>query len=110
MRDELLGFLGFLRERVLGPLALAAAGHPPHGVRKIERYLPEFSTKLRATVGAYDAASCYTATLAAVELYRALREPFAAGELVVRSDAEAQSMDFLRSVGEKTEGAVSPPP
>ena len=68
-----MGFLGFIREQVLGPLALHDGGFLPFGVRKIEKYLPDFSYRLQKTVPDYEVNSCYLAVLASIEIYRELR-------------------------------------
>lgn len=93
---DLVGLIGFLRERVLGPLALHLGGFPPHGVRKIERYLPDFARRLQTTVPGYNAQSCYSALLASIEIYRDLRSKFSG--LVVNERAEAASMLYLDQV------------
>ena len=97
---ELVGFLGFLREQVLGPLALHAAGFPPFGVRKIEQYIPEFVPRLEETVPAYDLASCYSALLAVVEIYRELRGDLQES-VIPNTIAETESMRFLNHVASK---------
>ncbi len=94
---ELVGFLSFIREQVLGPLALHSAGFPPYGVRKIERYLPEFARRLEQTVPTYDLESCYAATLATIETYRELRNT-AKPAVEPNSQAETESVRFLKGV------------
>ena len=94
---ELVGFLGFLREQVLGPIALHAAGFPPFGVRKIEQYIPEFVPRLEKTVPAYDLASCYAALLATIEIYKELRDDLDEN-VVPNTSAESESMRFLNHV------------
>ena len=98
---DLLSFLGFIREQVLGPLALHAEGFPPHGVRKIERYLPAFARRLQATVPTYDVASCYAAILASIELYRELRE---VAPVKVNARAERLSVQYLEDVAAMQHG------
>lgn len=94
---ELVGFLGFIREHVLGPLALHAAGFPPYGVRRIEQYIPEFVVRLEKTVPAYDLASCYSALLVSIEIYKELRGELL-GSVVPNTIAESESMKFLNRV------------
>lgn len=72
---EVLDFLSYLRSQVLGPLALAAAGARPSGVRKMETLAPDFAVRLKATVAIHDRASCISALDAAVALYLELRAP-----------------------------------
>jgi hypothetical protein len=72
---EALDFLSYLRSQVIGPLALAASGARPSGVRKIEKLAPDFTARLVATVAIHDRSSCISALQAAVALYLELREP-----------------------------------
>jgi predicted nucleotidyltransferase len=67
---ETIGFLGYLRETVLGPLAARRAGAVPRGVRHIETVAPEEARDLRATLCGYDRREAGEALLACVELYR----------------------------------------
>ncbi|ANO52322.1 aminoglycoside 6-adenylyltransferase [Woeseia oceani] len=96
----LVGFLGFIREQVLGPLALHAGGFLPFGVRRIEEYLPEYSRRLQETVPAYDANSCYRAVLASIDIYRDLRAHVRDG-LVVNEQAEVASVRYLKEVASR---------
>ncbi len=100
---DLIGFLGFIRERVLGPMALHMAGFPPHGVRKIERYLPDFARELTDTLATYDVASCYVAIHRAVEIYRQLRAT-APVDVEVNERAERLAMAYLDDVASTTHG------
>lgn len=95
---EVVDFLSFVRERVLGPLALVSAGHLPRGVRRLETHVPDFAAKLRGTVAAYDATSCGDAIEQCVDLYRELRDQLAPADLVRREDAERASVAYLRQV------------
>jgi hypothetical protein len=63
-----LDVLGYLRGRVLGPLALARAGKTPNGVRRVEQWLPDSVAALRETVAVHDRADCGRALHAAVAL------------------------------------------
>jgi hypothetical protein len=93
---EVVDFLGFVRGQVLGPLALVSAGHLPRGVRRLETNVPDFAAKLRATVAAYDAASCGAAIEQCIQLYRELRDQLAPADLVRREDAERASVAYLQ--------------
>ncbi|GAA2758939.1 oxalate:formate antiporter [Actinopolymorpha rutila] len=95
---EVVDFLSFVRERVLGPLALVSAGHLPRGVRRLETNVPDFAAELRGTVAAYDATSCGEAIVQCVRLYRELRDRLAPAELVRRHDAERASVAYLHQV------------
>ncbi|MDA0565871.1 hypothetical protein LG943_16350 [Streptomonospora sp. S1-112] len=71
---EVVEFLAFLRARVLVPLAGAARGLEPRGVRKAELALPGLVPALVETAPGYDPALLGRAVLRCVELYAALRD------------------------------------
>ncbi|WP_432845398.1 nucleotidyltransferase domain-containing protein [Amycolatopsis sp. CA-161197] len=85
---DVLGFLAFLRETVLGPLIAVRAGLAPRGVRRLEFVAPDAARELQATVCGYDAKEAASAVLASVELYRrwrgAVERSARAEELAVR--------------------------
>ena len=95
---EALGFLGFLRESVLGPLSLLAERARPSGVRKLEALAPARANALLPTVGSYDARACVDALAASAEAYRRLRDELATDELDRRSRAESESWRYLQAV------------
>lgn len=99
---EAINFLGFLRERVLGPLALWINDKPVRGVRRIEQYLPEFGHKLQKTVPSYNKHSCYEALFATVELYRELRSQFTLDGFTTNNIAERESTDYLLKMSAAT--------
>ena len=92
---EAVDALTFVRARVLGPLLLAGAGAPPHGVRRIETTAPGEVARLQRTVAGYDRASCHAALLATVALYTDLRERVAPPTLARRTEAERVVRAFL---------------
>ncbi|MFH9733871.1 nucleotidyltransferase domain-containing protein [Streptomyces sp. NPDC017260] len=67
---EVIGFLGYLREAVLGPLAAGRAGATPRGVRHLESSAPDEARDLRTTLCGYDRHDAGRALLASVKLYR----------------------------------------
>lgn len=67
---EVIGFLGYLRETVLGPLAARRVGAPPRGVRHLESIAPDEARALRATLCGHDRHDAGQALLACVALYR----------------------------------------
>ena len=101
---ETLDGLGYVRARVLGPLALQLEGAQPNGVRRIESAAPGYVDALRATVADHDAASCARALRATVALYRELRERGASATLTRRSEAEAESLLFLDQIDARSAG------
>ncbi|MDJ0700072.1 MAG: hypothetical protein QNJ07_09465 [Woeseiaceae bacterium] len=100
---DLVNFLGFIREMVLGPLALHAEGFPPFGVRKIERCLPEFASELQKAVASYDVESCFRATLSSIEIYRRLRVAYL-DQIFANELAETASIGYLRDVAFRIHG------
>ncbi|HVJ63116.1 MAG TPA: nucleotidyltransferase domain-containing protein [Tahibacter sp.] len=93
---ETLAMLSFLRESVLGPLALRRAGARPSGVRRIETVAPAFATRLQATVAACSCEDCLRALHACVALYRELRVFDAS--FAQRSAVEAAATRYLDSL------------
>jgi hypothetical protein len=92
---EAIGFLSFLRERVLGPLGLWVHQKPVRGVRRIEQYLPDFAQRLQRTIPSYSKRSCFEALHACIEIYRDLRSQYSAGRFLVNEDAERESLAYL---------------
>lgn len=73
---EGLSGLSWIRELVLGPLALRTNGHRhlrARGVRRIEAWAPQWAGPLKSTLGAYDTRECLLALQASVEVYQDLR-------------------------------------
>jgi tRNA-Thr(GGU) m(6)t(6)A37 methyltransferase TsaA len=95
---EAIGFLGFLRERVLGPLTLQARGERPTGVRRLESAAPEAALRMQATLGAYSARSCAAALRAMADAYRSLRAAQAPAGLVLRAEAEKAALAYLQDL------------
>ncbi|KRV48328.1 hypothetical protein AQ490_25270 [Wenjunlia vitaminophila] len=94
---ETMGFLNYLRETVLGPLAARRAGALPRGVRHLETIAPEEARDLRATLCGYDRHEAGQALLAAVDLYRRWSD---VGGAVVerRHQAERLALQYLHDV------------
>ncbi|MGW4487756.1 nucleotidyltransferase domain-containing protein [Amycolatopsis sp. NPDC004368] len=90
---DVLGFLAFLRETVLGPLIAARRGFSPRGVRRLEFLASEEARALRATVCGYDAEQAGAAVLASVQLYRRWR-----GDVERRQRAEEAAVGYLAEV------------
>jgi predicted nucleotidyltransferase len=91
---EALGFLAFLRARVLSPMALVQLGLRPSGVRRIEQTAPQLATRLAATVAAREPSDIRRAVHAAIAVYRELRAQVPT-ELELRSAAEAAAVEYL---------------
>ncbi|MEU1488191.1 nucleotidyltransferase domain-containing protein [Streptomyces sp. NPDC005752] len=101
---ETVGFLGYLRDTVLGPMAAVRVGAPPRGVRRLESVAPAEARALRATLCGYDREDAGRAVLACVELYRQWRDDTGA-ELERRHRAEELAVGFLHDV---IAGTVAP--
>lgn len=90
---EALAMIAFLRQSVLGPLALRRAGARPSGVRRIETVDAEFATRLQASVAAFSRDDCKRALRSCAMLYRELRKHD--DGIVQRSAAEAAALRYL---------------
>ncbi len=99
---EAIGFLAFLRERVLTPLEVVRMGQRPAGVRKVESVAPEFAERLKSTVATHDPASCLQALRACVELYQELRRD--AFNDSVANRAEEAVLLYLKEVEARYSG------
>lgn len=95
---DALDGIGFLRARVIGPLALAEVGATPNGVRRIESLRPDLVPLLAETLASHDAAACARALRVSIGLYRGLRVRLAPPDLVYRRDAERESIAFFERV------------
>ncbi|MFH8404045.1 nucleotidyltransferase domain-containing protein [Streptomyces sp. NPDC018019] len=94
---ETIGFLTYLRETVLGPLAARRVGAIPRGVRHLETIAPQEASDLQATLCGYDRHEAGRALLATVDLYR--RWSDTDGALVERRQhAENLAMQYLHDV------------
>ncbi|HUP58079.1 MAG TPA: oxalate:formate antiporter [Bdellovibrionota bacterium] len=95
---EVLDCLAFMRARVLGPLALVRKGQLPRGVRRIEQLVPEALGAFDSTLASRDRESCGRAIEGALEFYRELRNEMASPGLILRSEAEKRSVEYLARV------------
>lgn len=94
---ETIGFLAYLRDTVLGPLACRRAGAIPRGVRHLETIAPEETRDLQATLCGYDRHEAGRALLATVDLYR--RWSGGGGAIVERRhNAEKLAVQYLHDV------------
>jgi hypothetical protein len=95
---EALDFLGFLRARVLGPLALQERGARPSGVRRLEQWAPELAAALRQTIATHDRRACLRALASTAVIYQTLRDGRERDGLVRRIEAERVAMEYLAAV------------
>ncbi|MFB6977625.1 nucleotidyltransferase domain-containing protein [Streptomyces scopuliridis] len=94
---ETIGFLNYLRETVLGPLAARRVGAAPRGVRHLESIAPNEARDLQATLCGYDRHDAGQALLATVELYRRWLDE-AQAEIERHHHAEKLAMQYLQDV------------
>lgn len=92
---EALNMIAYLRDRVLGPLALLEAKARPNGLRRIETLAPGRVPALRATLAGLDVTEIRLALEAAIACYRELRTALALPGLV-RSSAEGPAVAYLK--------------
>ncbi|MFC5180322.1 nucleotidyltransferase domain-containing protein [Actinomadura harenae] len=98
---ETIGFLAYLRDTVLGPLAARQVDAPPRGVRHLETIAPEQARDLQATLCGHDRHEAAQALLAAVALYR--RWSDADGTTINRNhNAENLAVQYLHTVIDQT--------
>lgn len=95
---EAIDVLGFLRAKVLGPLALLKHGNRPYGVRRVETLASAELPALVQTIAGHDARGCAVALRAAATLYRRLRESHATPTLIRRTAAEAAALEYVDRV------------
>jgi hypothetical protein len=107
---EALDMLAFLRARVLGPLALEAAGARPTGVRRMESAAPDAAVRLREVVASYDPADCARALRSAISLYRACRVQRSEPALVERTGAESAAVEYLAAIEARLVRLAEPAP
>ena len=95
---EVIDFLSFLRQVVLGPLSLVQHGQLPRGVRRLETLAPRHLEAMKQTVASYDRQACVRATRAAIALYRQLRDEAAGPALIRRGEAEAAAVRYFDEI------------
>jgi predicted nucleotidyltransferase len=94
---EVIGFLNYLREAVLGPLAARRVGAIPRGVRHLESIAPDEARDLQATLCSYDRHDAGQALFASIELYRRWLDD--AGAAIERHHhAEKLAVQYLHDV------------
>ncbi|MCE3201243.1 nucleotidyltransferase domain-containing protein [Paenibacillus sonchi] len=92
---ELIDTLTFMRNVVLGPLVLICNGHPPRGVRKLEKYALKELEELKGTIPIHSFDSCYHALKNTIKMYQRLRQ---VSEISPRKEAERVSIEFLEGI------------
>lgn len=96
---EALGFLGFLRMTVLGPLLHVKNGHLPRGVRKVETLLATSDVAaLSSTIAELNRLSLISAIEQVVLIYRSLRHHLFEANIIQHHLAEDQVILFLEKI------------
>lgn len=98
---EIIEFISYMRQVVIGPLILMKNGKLPRGVRRIEFDAPEELPLLVNTIPSYDIQSCIKALQVIIELYLDLREYHAKGNLIKNYQAERYSVEYLNEIAKK---------
>ncbi|MUG64695.1 oxalate:formate antiporter [Paenibacillus campinasensis] len=97
---EVISFLSFVRETVLGPLILMQHNSLPNGVRKIERHAPELIEELEETVPVHEKESCYNTIKSSISLYLYLRRYYES-DIQIKLEAQQVSIKYLEEVYEE---------
>ncbi|MGG4345003.1 aminoglycoside 6-adenylyltransferase [Paenibacillus lautus] len=97
---EVISFLSFVRETVLGPLILMQHNSLPSGVRKIERHAPELIEELEKTVAVHEKESCYNTIKSSISLYLNLRRVYES-DIHIKSEAQQVSIKYVEEVYEE---------
>lgn len=95
---EVIEFISFLRQNVIGPLVLMRHGHTPSGVRRIEMKAVDQLPSLIQTVPQYHAVSCAAAVKTLIALYQDLRDYYEKPGLVKHGEAERESVKYLEEI------------
>jgi len=98
---EVIEFISFLRQVVVGPLALMKNNKLPRGVRKLEIDAPKEAEVLKSTVAAHDPLSCVRALEVLIDLYLCLRKKLASNEFIEKSEAARYATEYLQSIKNK---------
>ena len=96
-----IGFISFIREKVLGPIVLEMTGGKPYGVRHIERVAPKYATLIESTVATYDRAAIVKAIQQTVNLYRLFRKETSPRTMTINEKAEEVVMRYLANTSEQ---------
>lgn len=96
---ETHNFLAYIRQTVLGPLALIQQGHLPKGVRKLERLLPMSDLRLMTqTLGHYERSALIMAIHETVYYYMLLRDAVMPDTIKRNTRAEQRVVAYLQEI------------
>lgn len=95
---EAIEFTSFLRQVVLGPMALMKNNKLPRGVRKLEINAPKEAKILKDTVAEHNPLSCINVLEILIKLYLDLRENLANDKLIKKTEAEKYTVEYLQSI------------
>jgi hypothetical protein len=103
-----IDFLSFIREKVLGPIALHASSAHPNGVRHIERDASKYAESMQSTLATYKQKDIIRAIQSAISIYQFFRKDIAPRDLVLRSKAEKAADKYLDDTSKRigTIGAI----
>jgi hypothetical protein len=95
-----IGFLSFIREKVLGPIVLEMAGAKPYGVRHIEMVAARYATLMESTVTTYDRAAIVNAIQQTTNLYQLFRKETSPRTMTINEKAEEVVIRYLANTAE----------
>jgi predicted nucleotidyltransferase len=95
---ECIDFLAYLRRTALGPLWAVKSGNPPRGVRFLESWAGSEMPAFLATLPTHEKQSCIDAVLAAVDMYRTVRDHLAGPTFLRNARAEEAAVAYVARV------------
>jgi len=95
---EVIEFISYLRQNVIGPFLLMKNGYRPSGVRRIEKKAKKELPLLIETVAEYNVLSCAKSLKAIIRLYCSLREYHKKADFIEHTDVEKESIKYLDEV------------
>ena len=95
---EVIEFISYLRQNVIGPFLLMKNGSRPSGVRRIEKKAKKELPLLIETVAEHNVLSCAKSLKAIIRLYCSLREYHKKADFIEHTDVEKESIKYLDEV------------
>lgn len=96
-----IDFLSFIREKVLGPIALQMSSAKPNGVRHIERDASKYAELMQSTLPHYEQKDIIRAIHCALSFYQSFRKDRSSTDLVKKTKAEEAAMKYLDSTSKR---------
>ncbi|GAC16366.1 aminoglycoside 6-adenylyltransferase [Aliiglaciecola lipolytica] len=99
---EAIDLVSFIRQVVIGPIAMANNGFEPNGVRKIENKLPLLAKQLNSTITPREKMPLFNALRTLVEIYISLRQANLS-QLELRDAAQQVALSYLQKEEQTTD-------